>query len=73
VDDVVYQGCRIRPLAWTIPMCGFGAKVLIWPGTAPDEWSQLIVLPGSWDTEEDARRAALEEGRRAVDAGVARE
>ncbi len=67
-DDVVYQGCRIRPGTWSLDEGRFGAKVVVHrndqeaPGAA-----HLLVLTGSWGTREDAQREAIGAGMRFVD------
>jgi len=68
MDDVLYRGWRIRVLAWAIASGGFRSGALIWFDKDTSGRSRPITLPGSWDSEEEARRHALDEGQRAVDA-----
>lgn len=71
MEDVVYQGCRIRPHALPLPSGGFGAKVLIWRSDEAAGRTHLIYPPGRWDTEEEAGQHAIAAGKRLIDSGGA--
>jgi hypothetical protein len=68
MDDVLYRGWRIRVLAWTIASGGFRSGALIWSDEDTSGRSRPITQRGSWDSEQEARRHALDAGQRAVDA-----
>lgn len=64
--DVVYQGCKIQPLAWSLCEGGFGAKVVVRRRGEPGGSAHLLVLAGSWRTREDAESHAMDAGKRFV-------
>lgn len=64
--DVVYQGCRIQPLAWSLCEGGFGAKVVVRRREGQTGSAHLLVLTGSWRTREDAESQAMDAGKRFV-------
>jgi hypothetical protein len=69
---VLYRGWRIRALTWKIASGGFRSGALIWRDEDNSGLSQPVTLRGSWGSEEEALGHALDEGQRAVDAGLTR-
>ncbi len=71
MDEVLYRGWRIRVLVWSLAAGGFRSGALIWSDEDTSGWRRPVTLRGSWDSEEEARRHALDEGQRAIDARLA--
>jgi hypothetical protein len=71
VKDVLYRGWRIRVLAWAMNSGGFRSGAFVWPDDDTSGRSRPVTLRGSWNSEKEARRHALDEGRRAIDARLA--
>jgi hypothetical protein len=71
MDDVLYRGWRIWVLAWAIASGGFRSGALIWFDAGTSGRRRPITLRGSWNSEEEARRHALDVAQRVIDARLA--
>jgi hypothetical protein len=71
MENVVYRGWRIRMLTWKTTSGGFRSGALIWFDKDTSGRGRPITLRGSWDSENEARRHALEEGQRVIDVRLA--
>jgi hypothetical protein len=71
MEQLLYHGWTIEPETRTLAGGGYSGKVRLRRGESAAA-AGLVWLSGRWDTEEEARRRAIEAGMRLIDAGLQR-